>query len=39
LPGAGRLAHGDVELVPDVDIGDGQNQRRERLSDRADPVL
>ena len=31
FPGAGRLAHGNVEPVPDVDIGDGQNQRREFL--------
>jgi hypothetical protein len=31
FPGAGRLAHGNVEPVPDIDIGDGQNQRREFL--------
>jgi hypothetical protein len=31
LPRADRLAHRDVEPVPDVDIGDRENQRRELL--------
>ena len=29
LPDARRLAHRDIEPVPDIDVGDCQNQRRE----------